>query len=109
MTECYFSQPEDVVGRKQLKELKFYDVFPQQNPYYNECDDYFPEHVTKFVHQLRSQEHLRKTAQIVNKHLEEINLKSDGTLPYMTDDQKRVQKIKDRLMKRKQQQQQEQK
>ena len=103
MTECHFSQPEDVDGRKQLKELNFYDVFPQQNPYYTECDEYFPEHVTKFVHQLRSQEHLRKTAQIVNKHLEEINLKDNNS--YMTDDQKRVQKIKDRLMKRKFQQQ----
>lgn len=98
MTECFFSVPEDQEGRKQLKDFRFTDVFPQTNPYYTETDDYFPPNVTNYVHQLRSQEHLRKTAQIVNSQLEEMNLQQQHQQQYLTDDQKRAQKIKDRMM-----------
>lgn len=94
MTDCFFSQPEDLEGRKQLRDLKYQDVFPRANPYYSAVDDLFPENVTNIVHQLRSQEYLRQTAQHVNKHLERMNL----TKPVMTDDQRRAQKIKDRMM-----------
>jgi hypothetical protein len=96
MTECYFSQPEDVEGRKNLKDLQYHDVFPQTNPYYKETDEYFPENVNQFVYQLRSQEHLRKSAQLMNQYMGEMNLKDQQY--GMTDDQRRVQKIKERMM-----------
>lgn len=96
MTECYFSQPEDIEGRKNLKDLQYHDVFPQTNPYYKETDEYFPENVNQIVYQLRSQEHLRKSAQLMNQYMGEMNLKDQHY--GMTDDQRRVQKIKERMM-----------
>jgi hypothetical protein len=97
MTECYFALPEDIEGRKKLKDVQFSDVFPQQNPYSAEQDKYFPQHVTKYVHQLRSQQHLRNMAQLMNEHLESMSLNNKP----MTDDQRRVQKIKERMLKKK--------
>ena len=98
MTECFFSQPEDEVGRKNLKDIAYADVFPQINPYYRPTDDYFPAQVCRNVQQLRSQEHLRRMADLMNEHFGKTQIQDRHQL---TDDQIRVQKIKQRMMKRK--------
>ena len=105
MTECFFSQPENVDGRRKLKDITYTDVFPQQNPYLSEIDSMFPEKVQDHIQQLRSQDHVRRMAELVNQHLQQTSLHGYGGL---TDDQRRVQKIKERMLKRKMQQQQQQ-
>lgn len=98
MTECYFSKPEDVESRKQTQDIKFTDVFPQQNPYYSEIDERFPANVQSHVQQLRSQAHIRHMAEMMNQHLQQTSLNDRDA---MTDDQRRVQKIKERMMRKK--------
>ena len=98
MTECFFGNPEDIEGRKNLRDFTYSDVFPSNQVYLQTHDTLFPDKVTNIVHQLRAQQHLRENAAIVNQQIKEMKLNS----PPMTDDQLRAQKIKERMMKRKQ-------
>lgn len=101
MAECYFSQPEDLEARKVWKEIKREDVFPAINPYQCQTDQMFPDNVTRLVHQLKSQENLKKSADLLNEHLRQLQLQKEYELSQMTDDQRRVAKIKERMLKRK--------
>ena len=101
MTECYLSQPENLDARKHWKEIKREDVFPAVNPYHCQTDEMFPDTVTKLVHQLKSQEHLKKTADLLNDHLRQLQLEKEYQMAQMTDDQRRVAKMKERMLKRK--------
>lgn len=101
MTECYLSHPEDLEARKQWRDIKREDVFPAVNQYQSPLDTMFPDNVTHLVHQLKSQEHLKKTADLLNEHLRQLQLQKEYEMANMTDDQRRVAKIKERMLKRK--------
>lgn len=104
MKTPFFSQPENEEDRKSTFKCQYTDIFPKSNPYIQTTDNLFPDKVTQFVHQFRAQEALKKSADLLNEHLMQLQLEQQQQQQLyrpMTDDQLRVQKIKERMMRNK--------
>jgi hypothetical protein len=104
MKTPFFSQPENQEDRKSTFKCQYTDIFPKFNPYIQTNDNMFPDKVTQYVHQFRAQEALKKSADLLNQHLMQLQLEQQQLQKNcrpLTDDQLRVQKIKERMMRNK--------
>lgn len=93
---------DDKESRKCTKIFKPEDIFIRpDNPYASHLDSLLPNNVKDFVYQLKSQEHLKQTAALLNDYMQNMSTQDDEMPPNLTDDQKRVWKLKRKLKQRK--------
>lgn len=103
MAECYLTEPENRKDRAATKVWTADDLFPRANPFSSPTDAMFPHNVVDNIHQLKAQKNLLRSADLLNQHLESLQMNDDYNQRYLTDDQRRSMKIRERMLKRKMQ------